>query len=393
LCAGDFNEILDPSEISSSGTRPPNQMAVFREALLDCDLTDLGYHGFPFTWSNKRKYPATVRARLDRAVCSASWRILFPNASVQHLPFGGSDHAPILIGEDTHMPNRWPQRLRRFRFEAYWTDIPGCEESIREGWTLAPQRRIPMGGRLGRTRARLLYWYRRTTGPLKAAIHRIEHEIALLAHEDISEENWNREKALKVELNSLLMLEESYWKQRSKAHWLINGDRNTAFFHAHASRRRSTNRIHMLRTDDGHLLETETEIHSEIAEYFKRMFTSSEPDEESTREVLSSIPTRLSPTMISTLLMPFTTMEIERAVKDMKPMTSPGPDDFPSLFFQRYWHIVKHEVMSTVLTVLNEGRMEQGLNHTHIVLIPKVATPETISQYRPISLCNVVYKI
>ena len=51
LCANDFNEIVKQSEKSGGRLRPYNQMQQFREVLDECGFMDLGFKGFPFTWS------------------------------------------------------------------------------------------------------------------------------------------------------------------------------------------------------------------------------------------------------------------------------------------------------------------------------------------------------
>ena len=50
-------------------------------------------------------------------------------------------------------------------------------------------------------------------------------------------------------------------------------------------------------------------------------------------------------------------------------------------------------VIIDVLDFLNNGNMLLDINHTNIVLIPKVKNPKRMSDFKPISLCNVIYKI
>ena len=72
---------------------------------------------------------------------------------------------------------------------------------------------------------------------------------------------------------------------------------------------------------------------------------------------------------------------------------APGPDGMNALFYQKIWHVVGKDVVTAVLDFLNDGILLPALNHTNIVLIPKVKNPEKMSDFRPISLCNVIYKI
>lgn len=63
------------------------------------------------------------------------------------------------------------------------------------------------------------------------------------------------------------------------------------------------------------------------------------------------------------------------------------------LFFPKYWHIIGKDVSEDVISLFNGARDMDDVNNTHIVLIPKVKNPTSMTEYRPISLCNVIYKI
>ena len=69
------------------------------------------------------------------------------------------------------------------------------------------------------------------------------------------------------------------------------------------------------------------------------------------------------------------------------------PNGFNGVFFQKYWGIIKVEVVEVVQGFFRTGQMLKELNKAEIVLIPKVKEPKIVTQYRPISLCNFMYKV
>lgn len=64
----------------------------------------------------------------------------------------------------------------------------------------------------------------------------------------------------------------------------------------------------------------------------------------------------------------------------------------PPLFYQNFWGLVGSDVTTFVLHFLNSSSLPTPLNHTCIILIPKTKNPERVSDFRPISLCNMLYK-
>jgi hypothetical protein len=89
----------------------------------------------------------------------------------------------------------------------------------------------------------------------------------------------------------------------------------------------------------------------------------------------------------------FTPEDLDEVLLSMKVDSAPGPDGLPVVFFQRFWGTLK----KTILQMLNDdfalGRVDVArLNYGIISLILKVKGAETIKQFRPIALINVIFK-
>ena len=129
MVIGDFNAFLHASKKQS--TRPPQyaQVEAFREALDSCQLQDLGYRGYPFTWSNKRAGDANTKIILDRGVANEEWRVKFQMSTITHLSTHASDHLPIMLQVQSFQQQR-QQRGRSFKFEEAWLLSNECEEVV-----------------------------------------------------------------------------------------------------------------------------------------------------------------------------------------------------------------------------------------------------------------------
>lgn len=105
------------------------------------------------------------------------------------------------------------------------------------------------------------------------------------------------------------------------------------------------------------------------------------------------IPRKITDDMNDSLCAPVTDMEIEQALFMMHPHKSPGPDGFTAGFHIKHWSLLKGVVCDAIRGFLNGGEMPAIVNSTIIVLITKIKSPQYLTQFRPIALCNVLYKI
>ncbi|KAA3454784.1 reverse transcriptase [Gossypium australe] len=180
-------------------------------------------------------------------------------------------------------------------------------------------------------------------------------KLANLLEAERSEDNLAELIDTKVQLNLEIDKDESYWEQRARVNWLKLGDRNTAFFHSMATQRRRKNIIQKLQINDGKETEDQQEMAESARAYFQDLFKAKRSDD--SEHLLNGVEKSISEEDNRYLMKPYTQEEIWNALTSMGATKAPGEDSFPTIFFQKLWHIVGEEVSTYCLEQLN-GDME-----------------------------------
>lgn len=193
----------------------------------------------------------------------------------------------------------------------------------------------------------------------------------------------------------LAELEEGYLKQKSKLHWLDVGDGNNRTFHSAAKVREVRNNIHEIKCPNGEIAKTEEEINKEAERFFEEFMTTQPEDfEGAIVETLKDLLNfQCSEEDCKNLLKEVSKEEIKGVLFKMPGSKAPGPDGYTMEFFKETWTIIGEDVTVAVQSFFVKGFLPKGLNSTILSLIPKKITAKEMKDYRPISCCNILYKL
>lgn len=108
--------------------------------------------------------------------------------------------------------------------------------------------------------------------------------------------------------------------------------------------------------------------------------------------------TQLAPKFITEehnqlLLRPIMPEEVDASMKQLKEGKAPGLDGFSTNFFHAFWELIKEEVWQMVDESRSLHSLLPSLNSTFIAMVPKEDNTITPDKFRPIALCNVIYKV
>ncbi|XP_042939341.1 uncharacterized protein LOC122274362 [Carya illinoinensis] len=250
-----------------------------------------------------------------------------------------SDHLPLHIALSSKR-HQGSSLSKLFRFEAAWTLKEGCAATIKKAWGRQGwgEDQVPLVvRRLRNCSTELKKW---DTNENRGAPAEVKQKMSTLCklQEEGQGEHVDLMLRLQNEIEQSLEEEDLKWKQRAKQHWLKMG----------------------------------------------------------IGECIKDVPLRITGEMNEHLGREFTAEEVKMVVFHMNGLGSPGPDGFSALFYQtnwNNWNIVGKEVTRFALNILNKDGSLEGSNDIFIKLIPKIKEAKRVSDFRPISLCNVLYKI
>eukprot|EP00253_Pinus_taeda_P003346 PITA_03346 len=337
LIAGDLNSTLGPDEVWGKGKKVDAIGEKIKESMLQFNYVDICLKTLSPTWDNGRLGDAYIAKRLDRFIMHKQLMEKFGIPNSHTLPVFISDHRPVsLQWMSSKARNGYP-----FKFNRYWLEDESFNSMIREFWM---------------------------ADCLSAGTSPSEYLIGKLGS-----------------LKSMLKIH---------ATWLREGDKNTKFFHRFTNKRRATNSIWQIKNENGDLLHSQDDISNEAVKHFKNAYK-----HESNREFkdilwgIDPFPCMFKDEDNERISVAVSEEELLSVMRSFKKDKCPSPDGWTSDIFIHFFDFMKNDILGMVEETRMQGRINPHISSTYIALIPKKKESSSFTDYRPISLCNAIYKI
>eukprot|EP00253_Pinus_taeda_P031123 PITA_31123 len=180
----------------------------------------------------------------------------------------------------------------------------------------------------------------------------------------------------------------------SRAIWLKAGDDNTRFFHNYAKGRKVKNTIWNIPLPEGGVADSFNKLSHLGSSHFRHLYK--QHPGSSIADIINIVghfPKFLNEDESEALFDPVTPRELESTLKWFKREKSPGLDGWTIEFYITFYDLLSNDLLRVVEECKVSGSLYNAVNSTFIALIPKSDSPSSFDDYRPISLCNVLYKI
>ncbi|XP_073137009.1 uncharacterized protein [Henckelia pumila] len=317
-------------------------MADFFDFITSTGLSDAGFVGSKFTWTNN-----SIWKHLDRVLLSSNWVEYFNSFRVEDLHRGSYDHCPLQISAPF-----FPRQSVSFRFQNMWFSQKRFMQTVMLNWNNpCPDNDLSrLVFKLKRLKNNLKWWNKNVFGNVHEKVKALDQKASQAQVKFDDTPFKENRTALSLALANLalgLYMEEDFWNKKSSAKWIMKGEKNTVLFHNMVNRSLLTGEPLVL----------------------------SEPKFDNISVLITEEDNRF-------LLEPLSEKEFHLD-------SIAGPDRFSARFYRNYWEIVKADVIDAAREFWSSTSLPRSITTTSLILIPKIFEAEIWSDFRPISLCNV----
>ncbi|XP_021996030.1 uncharacterized protein LOC110893223 [Helianthus annuus] len=387
---GDFNSALNLEDKSFGISNVSPGMRDFKECVEDIEMFDVKRVGMHFTWNQKPKNGVGLLKKIDRVLGNTPFVSAYPESVAVFQPYGVSDHSPCIL----KFPKVAKPKPRPFKFANFLVFKPNFLDIVKKEWettvTGVYQFQVMKKLRLLKSPLRSLLF---AQGNLHKKVvdlrGKLENVQKAIDQDPINEELTIEETRVLCDFQEACLDEERFLKQKSKVEWLRAGDSNSAYFHMSLKSKNHRSRIDVISDANGTTYEG-AEVPDALVNHYANFLgcqgqTSLDPSPKLFTRKLDTV-------VANNMVRRVTIDEIKSAMYAIGNDKAQGPDGFTAAFFKHAWNIVGNDISNAVLDFFNTGKLLKQLNHTLLALIPKVTTPTRVTDYRPISCCNVLYK-
>ncbi|KAK2660969.1 hypothetical protein Ddye_007502 [Dipteronia dyeriana] len=183
--------------------------------------------------------------------------------------------------------------------------------------------------------------------------------------------------------------DEQMWCQKSRVKWLKKGDRNSKIFHIMANGRMRSNYIEEIFVN-GARISAPNLVKEGVRNFYESQFhnvTWRRPSIYGMNLKSLSAVERLC------LEKPFSGVEVWEALSSCDGNKVLGPDGLNLNFVKSNWEWIQEDFMRFIHGFHEDSMIVKDLNKTFIDLIPKCSKPESMKDFRSISVVGSMYKI
>ncbi|GJW74858.1 RNA-directed DNA polymerase, eukaryota, reverse transcriptase zinc-binding domain protein [Tanacetum coccineum] len=324
---------------------------------------------------------------LERCASHVVWLDAFHHVRITALDRLWSDHNPILLHIDKTDFGPSP-----FKLYNSWLLRDGFDNLIKEEWELLDSN-LKCHEKFRRLKDKIKQWSNN--------IKTLERNRKTVALEEINsiEKRIDEGSAMPSDNDHRLILLQEIEKidkfasmdliQKARVKWDIEGDENSKFFHGLINQKRRNQMINGIMVE-GNWITNPCLIKDAFLQFYKRKFQAQD-----TQVMFSNLPHSHSLNCMDreTLERQVTLEEIKEAVWDCGSSKAPGPDGYSFAFVKKYWGTIQKDLYDFVNLFFATCVMPNGANSSFFTLIPKVNNPTLITDFRPISLIGIHYKI